>query len=136
MWTFIQRTGAILENGTPKGAGYSGDGAGQNNPAMQADRDIGPIPCGFYTMIALLAEDPVCGEYVIVLAPDIENQMFGREGFRWHGDSISHPGQASKGCIVSARPLRQEAWEGGDHNLQVLADTPHAAPAAPESEAA
>jgi Tlde1 domain len=120
MWTFVQQTGAILHDGQPKGAGYSGNGIGKNNPAMQADRGVGPIPSGFYTIAGLINDDPVCGEYVLTLAPDATNEMFGRVGFRWHGDSIEHPGQASHGCIVSARPLRIDAWEGTDHNLQVV----------------
>jgi hypothetical protein len=120
MWRFVQGTGAIFHDGVPKGAGYSGGGAGKNNPAMQADHDEGPIPSGFYTIAGLINSDPVCGEYVLVLSPDAANQMFGREGFRWHGDSIEHPGQASHGCIVSARPLRIEAWEGLDHSLHVV----------------
>jgi hypothetical protein len=87
---------------------------------MQADRGVGPIPSGFYTIAGLINDDPVCGEYVLTLAPDAANEMFGRVGFRWHGDSIEHPGQASDGCIVSARPLRVDAWQGTDHNLQVV----------------
>lgn len=122
MWTFIQQTGAILHDGTPKGAGYSGSATGKNNPAMQDDKNVGPIPSGFYTIAGLIDRDPVCGEYVLVLVPDAANEMFGRTGFRWHGDSVEHPGQASHGCIVSARPLRIEAWEGTDHNLHVVSE--------------
>jgi hypothetical protein len=120
MWTFVQQTGAILHDGQPKGAGYSGNGTGRNNPAMQGDGNVGPIPSGFYTIAGLIYEDPVCGEYVLTLAPDSANEMFGRGGFRWHGDLIEHPGQGSHGCIVSARPLRVEAWQGTDHTLQVV----------------
>lgn len=122
MWTFVQQTGAILQDGQQKGTGYSGYGTGKNNPAMQADRDVGPIPSGFYTIAGLIDNDPDCGEYVLVLVPDAANEMFGRQGFRWHGDSLDHPGQASRGCIVSARPLRIEAWECVDHNLQVTSE--------------
>lgn len=122
MWTFVQRTGAIFHDGQVKGAGYSGCGAGKNNPSMQRDRNAGPIPAGFYTIAGLINEDAVCGEYVLVLAPDAANEMFGRDGFRWHGDSIERPGQASHGCIVSPRPLRVDAWEGTDHNLQVVSE--------------
>jgi len=120
MWPFVQQTGAILHDGQPKGTGYSGSGTGKNNPAMQADPNVGPIPSGFYTIAGLINQDPVCGEYVLTLAPDAANEMFGRVGFRRHGDSIEHPGQASHGCIVSARPLRVDAWQGTDHNLQVV----------------
>jgi hypothetical protein len=120
MWTFVQQTGAIFHEGQLRGVGYSGFGAGKNNPAMQADKDVGPIPRGFYTLAGLIDSDPVCGQYVLVLVPDAENEMFGREGFRWHGDSREHPGQASRGCIISGRPLRAEAWESTDHNLQIV----------------
>ncbi|HEX4002325.1 MAG TPA: tlde1 domain-containing protein [Candidatus Acidoferrales bacterium] len=104
----------------PKGLGYSGAGIGKNNPAAQSDKDVGPIPCGFYSIAGLIERDPACGEYVLVLIPDATNEMFGREGFRWHGDSLEHPGEASHGCVVSARSLRAEAWQGTDHNLQVI----------------
>ncbi|HTW24049.1 MAG TPA: tlde1 domain-containing protein [Candidatus Baltobacteraceae bacterium] len=120
MWTFIQRTGELLHDGMPKGAGYSGAGPGKNNPTMQSDHGVGPIPCGFYSIAGLIDHDPACGEYVLVLTPDHANEMFGRTGFRWHGDSAEHPGQASHGCIVSARALRSEAWDGDDHNLHVI----------------
>jgi len=120
MWTFVQSTGQILHEGLTKGLGYSGGGSGKNNPAMEADKDIGPIPCGFYSIAGLIDHDPTCGEYVLVLTPDATNEMFGRSGFRWHGDSAEHPGEASHGCVVSARSLRVDAWGGGDHNLQVI----------------
>lgn len=120
MWTFVQQTGALLHDGVTKGEGYSGGGAGKNNPAMQADANVGPIPCGFYSIVALIDRDPACGQYVLVLAPDEATETFGRSGFRWHGDSVDHPGQASHGCIVSPRSLRIDAWEGGDHNFHVI----------------
>jgi hypothetical protein len=123
MWTFVQKTGAILRDGVPKGTAYSGAGVGKNNPAMQSDKDVGPIPCGFYSIAGLIDRDPVCGEYVLVLVPDAANEMFARAGFRWHGGSIEHPGQASHGCIVSGRPLRTEAWEDADHNLHVVSES-------------
>jgi hypothetical protein len=135
MWTFVQRTGAIFHDGQPKGAGYSGCGAGKNNPAMQADKDVGPIPRGLYTIASLINSDPVCGQYVLVLVPDPANEMFGREGFRWHGDSLEHPGQASRGCIVSSGSLRIEAWESTDHNLQIVSglSNPNQTPPEPAS---
>ena len=38
-----------------------------------------------------------------------------------HGDSIEHPGAASEGCIIVARPIREQVWESGDRKLQVIA---------------
>lgn len=116
----MQRTGAILHDAVLKGNGYSGHGPGKNNPAMESESDVGPIPSGRYSIAELIDRDPVCGEYVLVLMPAPANQMFGRSGFRWHGDSIESPGQASHGCIVSSRALRVEVWESSDHDLQII----------------
>jgi hypothetical protein len=43
-WTYKQSTGELDHNGAAIGAGYSGHGAGLNNPAMQNVHDVGPIP--------------------------------------------------------------------------------------------
>lgn len=118
----MQRTGAILHDGVLKGNGYSGQGPGKNNPAMQSEPQVGPIPCGHYSITELIDRDSVCGEYVLVLVPDPANRMFGRSRFRWHGDSVESPGQASHGCIVSSRALRIEAWESADHELQIISE--------------
>jgi hypothetical protein len=48
MYTYSQPTGILTRNGATAGQGYSGHGAGRNNPAMQAARDMGPIPQGQY----------------------------------------------------------------------------------------
>ena len=103
------------------GTGYSGHGAGLNNPAMQADADVGPLPQGKYTFGELIPHHPELGEYVIPLIPDPANEMFGRSGFFWHGNNLEHNHSASKGCIVSAFTVRQEAWESADHSLEVVA---------------
>ena len=55
------------------------------------------------------------------LWPDAANQMFGRGDFLLHGDSIEHPGCASKGCIIMPRDVRQQVWQSGDRELQVFA---------------
>lgn len=120
MWTFNQSTGAIALDGALVTMGYSGHGPGKNNPAMQNVKNVGPLPTGLYTINGLINHDPQCGEYVLLLMPDPTNEMFGREGFRWHGDSIIHPGWASDGCICSARDAREKAWNGLDHRLEVI----------------
>jgi hypothetical protein len=120
MWWFAQKTGRITKDG---GAllckGYSGADEGKNNPAMQSVHDKGPIPVGLYTM-----EAPVDthdhGPFVIRLVPDEKNEMFGRAGFLIHGDSIEHPGTASKGCIIAPRYARERLWDTGDHQLRVV----------------
>jgi hypothetical protein len=125
-WTYEQSTGYLI---TPDGQkllppGYAGKGEGKNSPAMQSVPDVGPIPCGFYTAVELIEDDPKTGLYSIVLAPDATNQMFGREGFRIHGDSLSDPGNASEGCPVQAHQNRVKFWTSDDHRLAVIAVLP------------
>lgn len=120
MWTFNQSTGAITLDGALVTMGYSGHGPGKNNPAMQNVKNVGPLPVGLYTIDGLISHDPQCGEYVLLLMPDATNEMFGRDGFRWHGDSIIHPGWASDGCIASCLDARREAWQGSNHRLEVV----------------
>ncbi len=46
MWTYCQKTGELLQNGVLVATGYSGQGNGRNNPDLQEDHDVGPIPRG------------------------------------------------------------------------------------------
>ena len=101
--------------------GYSGaEPNGKNNPLAQSLTDVGPIPQGTYTV-----EEPVDtiehGPYALALTPDPANEMFGRAGFLMHGDSFTHPGNASEGCIILPLFARNRVWESGDHVLEVVA---------------
>jgi hypothetical protein len=107
-----------------EGIGYSGHGAGVNNPAMQADRDVGPIPRGFYE-IGQAFDHPTRGPLVMRLMPRPGTDTFGRSGFLIHGDLKSAPGKhlASLGCIVLDHDLRARiaaAVASGDRLLQVI----------------
>lgn len=141
MWTFHQSTGQVEDfKGFKFGCSYAGRGNGKNNPALQevhagsrwdkekqlwlpveglTKDDWGPLPCGVYVM-----QEPVDtethGPYVIWLTPDPANEMFGRSGFGWHGDSIEHPGLASEGCICSPKMIRMTVWKSEDRRVQVL----------------
>ncbi|MGF6481227.1 hypothetical protein QFZ91_003390 [Paraburkholderia sp. JPY419] len=54
------------------------------------------------------------------LTPDPGTETFGSNAFFIHGDSKSHPGNASNGCIViSNRAVRERIWSSGDHQLRV-----------------
>jgi hypothetical protein len=37
-----------------------------------------------------------------------------------HGDSINHPGDASEGCVVLSRAVRQTIAASGDTDLEVV----------------
>ena len=119
MWTYDQSTGNLSENGAPAGVGSSGFGEGKNNPAMQNVHDVGPIPQGLY-MIGPPQDTATHGPHVMALTPVDGTNTFGRDGFLIHGDSIANPGTASHGCIILARPIRDEISASGDNQIQVV----------------
>ena len=122
MFTYSQSTGQ-LKNAEYEdeilGVGYSGNGAGKNNPAMQNVKDVGPIPQGLYVFGEPTTEK---GPLTIPLEPDLESgqNMFGRSGFLIHGDSLEHPGEASEGCIVLGPEVRDMIATAGDFVLKVI----------------
>jgi hypothetical protein len=116
MWTFESRTGKLYRDGKYFASGYSGHDMGRNNPEMQDDVGIGPLPCGRY-FIGPPHDTPSHGPFVMELVPDPANQMFGRSRFLLHGDSMKFPGTASHGCIVMSRATREAVWLSTDRNL-------------------
>jgi len=100
--------------------GYSGKGNGKNNPAMESVVRVGPIPCGAWKMTALTEGMTPHGPYVIHLEPCAGNTMAGRQGgFLIHGDKRTDPGNASEGCIIMPRAIREAVWASGDRALTV-----------------
>jgi hypothetical protein len=121
MFAYRQQTGELLDAaGAVIGVGYSGIGDGKNNPAMQMVKGRGPIPEGLYT-IGEERDDAQLGPVVMPLTPDAGDDEFGRCDFFMHGDSATHPGQASHGCIVMARSVRDLVSASADRRLQVVA---------------
>jgi len=121
-WLYKQATGQLFHNDKLIGIGYSGSPAGKNNPAMQNVRAVGPIPQGWYTIGPAYTEPyEHKAPPVMHLIPDAANEMFGRDGFLIHGDSVAAPGTASEGCIIMARPIRELVSSSSDRRLQVLA---------------
>lgn len=120
MWTYRQRTGELLDKDLKLVAnGYSGFGDGENRPEMENHPDLGPIPRGIYT-VGVPHDTDSHGPFVMSLTPAPANEMFGRSGFLCHGDSVSHPGSASHGCIIFPRVIREQIWNSGDHRLEVV----------------
>jgi hypothetical protein len=122
MWTYHQASGCLEDaDGAIAGTGYSGHGPGVNNPALQNDPDVGPIPQGFWT-ISPSFSSPTKGPVVMDLMPNAATETFGRSGFMMHGDSVEHPGaeEASLGCIIMARSIRQAVAASADKELQVV----------------
>lgn len=111
--------------------GYSGFGAGKNNPAMQDVKDIGPLPAGWYVMTVIEDGDGNAIDYegkkapVIRLTPEKETEMFGRAGMLMHGD-FTNPalqGTASHGCVIEDHTTRvyvASCIRSGDNRLRVI----------------
>lgn len=119
MWTYNSSNGNLSRNGELAGTGYSGHGAGLNNPTLEDDPDVGPIPRGEY-IIGDFFTDPEKGPIVARLIPDAETNDFGRSGFMLHGDNIEMNHSASLGCIIMGHAIRQAIADSGDAELQVL----------------
>lgn len=121
MWTYHQTSGMLSRDGIVEGIGYSGaEPDGKNNPTMEDTKNIGPIPRGKYT-ISTPFDTTTHGPHVMRLTHDPLNIMFGRDGFLMHGDSVEHPGQASEGCIIMPRNIREAVSDSTDTQLTVVA---------------
>lgn len=119
-WQWDQSAGALTRAGRFICKGYSGHEWGKNNPDAQASAGIGPIPRGKWRMTSV-KESQNTGPFTIVLEPEAGTATEGRGDFRIHGDSIREPGEASHGCIILARAIREAIWNSGDHELEVVA---------------
>jgi hypothetical protein len=124
MWTYVQSTGDLQQDGTKIATGYSGFDNGKNNPSMQAVPNVGPIPQGDWTIVGPPANTPDHGPFVLRLEPAARTNTFGRSGFLMHGDSIESPGCASHGCVIMPRPVREQVWNSGDTDLEVVPALP------------
>lgn len=131
MHTYIQGTGEWYgPDRVCWGTGYSGyddgdripePGEGRNDPAAQTERNIGPTPAGYWTIVGPPHETATHGPVVMALHPDASTETFGRDEFLIHGDSVKTPGTASHGCIILPRAVRERIWASGDRRLRVVA---------------
>lgn len=123
-WTYEQASGWMTSpDGGKLAIGYSGVGAGLNNPSAENIPFVGPLPRGTYTIGAPI-DSAKHGPFFLPLSPDAANEMFERNDFGIHGDEIAHPGQhlASEGCIILPRFARGRIAESLDKVLQVIAE--------------
>lgn len=98
--------------------GYSGHGVHKNCPEDECIRHLGPIPRGKYR-IGPRRDDPGgLGPVVMNLDPLPGTNTFGRSLFRIHGDNKEH--NASHGCIILPRAIREMIAESGEHELLVV----------------
>jgi hypothetical protein len=116
MWTYRQIDGELMHNDEFIGTGYSGRDEGRDNPDMEAVPNVGPIPRGRYSIGPSHTSDRT-GPITMDLEP-IGHDACGRSDFRIHGDNTNH--DASHGCIILGRPIRNEIAASGDTELEVI----------------
>ena len=122
MWQYQQSTGELTHNTIHIANGYSGaEPDGKNKPEAQTIHDVGPIPQGTWLIIGPPINTPAHGPFVLHLQAGPNTETFGRDGFLMHGDSVEHPGQASEGCIIMPRDVREQVWNSKDPSLTVVA---------------
>jgi hypothetical protein len=124
-WEYVQSTGQMtyVDNQTgvrtASGTGYSGQGPGVNNSAMQNQANVGPIPQGTYD-IGQAYRHQTLGPVTMNLDPRPGTNAFGRDLFRIHGDNACQCQSASEGCIVLPRNVRERINNSGDRELRVV----------------
>ncbi len=126
MYRYKQTTGELFDaNGSLMATGYAGGNCGKNpegknNPAMQNAEKIGPLPEGVYAFGQPILQSHL-GPFAIPLplVPDASNVMFGRKDFFCHGDTTPS-GNASQGCIIMPRLIRDKLWTSSDHAVEVV----------------
>ena len=119
MWIYRQKTGDIWNpDGVLAYQAYSGFGSGKNNPDAQHIRSVGPIPRGIW-VIGEPYDSKKIGKFALPLY-EHNHDACNRTYFRIHGDSISNPGNASKGCIISPKNIRYTIHESKDRMLMVI----------------
>lgn len=132
MLTYQVKTGILQANGAIIGKGYSGHGEGINNPDMEMDADIGPLPRGDWEL-KLIADDngnPI--DYkgkkapVFHVIPCSGTETFGRSGFLMHGhmsgEIVGNPEteKSSLGCLVQEHATRVQVMISTDKRLRAI----------------
>jgi hypothetical protein len=122
-WEYSQSTGELyqIQNGqrVRVGTGYSGINAGLNNPAMENTPNTGPIPRGTWR-IGNPRRSPNTGPHVLDLSP-IGHNAHNRTNFQIHGDNRTpQPNDASNGCVILPRNIRERISNSGDTILTVI----------------
>ncbi len=109
MLKYKQKTGELfhLEDGKwiLIGTGYAGHGEGLNNHAKEAVANLGPIPCGLWSVSFPFdhpTKGPLCFRYVPL------TYKGPRSGFLMHGDNSQMNHSASDGCTVFPHAVRQK----------------------------
>lgn len=118
VFIYDQSTGNFGRSQITWATGYSGKGKAKNDPRRETLKSLGPIPRGKW-IIGHATDSKTTGPFVLPLSPKDHN-AHGRTAFQIHGDSSSNPGDASNGCIVLPRHIREHIAASGEIVLHVV----------------
>ncbi len=114
---YDQATGVLTMRDGKQYKGYSGHGAGLNNPALQDKAGVGPIPRGSWRTSAWM-DHPHLGKLVTHLW-QIRAETT-RSGFFIHGDNREMNHTGSDGCIILSYDIRKAIKDSGETELEVV----------------
>jgi hypothetical protein len=117
MLAYCVTSGALTRDGDLIATGYSGHGEGLNNPALEADPGVGPIPAGTWR-IGPPEPHPNLGPLAMPLTP-LGHDAHGRSAFFIHGDNAEVDHSASHGCIILSRLTRMSISVGCPQEIEV-----------------
>lgn len=123
MWRYEIESGNVYHNEEFFATGYSGSGIYKNDPKSQYIKALGPICCGMFH-IGPLYDSPNVGPAAMSLEALPKTDTRGRGDFKIHGDSKTHPGAASHGCIILSLVYRKLIASSGDNTLEVFSLQP------------
>ena len=119
-WVYNSANGNLSKDGKLIAVGYSGHGPGVNNPSLQDQPNVGPIPQGTWSIGIFFDDLGGKGPIVARLAPAQGTDTFGRGGFMIHGDTASRDETASHGCIILDHATRQRIADSDDTEREVV----------------
>jgi hypothetical protein len=119
--TYNNSTGRLVctdaaGNTTVDQRGYSGTGAGRDNPAMEGVQNVGPIPSGNYN-VGTGHDGGHTGPQTLNVDAAAGTDTHGRDAFRIHGNNARN--DASQGCIIMPRNVRDAISNAGGATLRV-----------------
>lgn len=119
-WTYNVMMKTFKRNGEYKfSALYAGAPGYKDNPEYECLRDRGPLPRGKYRITGVPFTHKKAGRFTLRLEPDKGNNMCNRSSFLIHGESQTHPGEASNGCIILDPRFRKAIWDSKDKEIIV-----------------
>jgi hypothetical protein len=108
-------------DGVCRATGYSGLEECKNQPDLESVIGRGPIPRGRWILGPPVNYPTVLA---IPLLPTTGTNTFKRTAFMIHGESWTHPGYSSHGCIIVSHDARVAILDGKYKYIDVITSIP------------